>query len=271
MILAGSKKTINHKVKKKSKLLRTMRASSSWMILCGLSALFSVSILGFKPQHTGKLWKTALFDTSSSPVDPTIYDKEIAEFKKTLLLASDKTNNVPPLTVINAIKSLEKLYPKRNALDNGATTNAMRSQIDGAWRLIFTTGTAKLQKDVGRIDYFPLKAVQTYNIERQSITNGIYVGNFPVLKFLGTLQWNMKLRKLEYIFYSVIVLGIKFRILPEEGSRELTEDEKKKKKSFTSFARVITVDADFAATRGAGGGLALFKRDREMEIQMQDY
>jgi hypothetical protein len=69
--------------------------------------------------------------------------------------------------------------------------------LNGAWRLIFTTGTVDTQKKLGqRINYFPLKAVQTFNTNTFRITNSIYVGDFAIFKFFGRFEFNIKSKKL---------------------------------------------------------------------------
>jgi hypothetical protein len=73
----------------------------------------------------------------------------------------------------------------------------MLQNLNGSWRLIFTTGTVSTQKKLGRrINFFPVKAVQTFNTDTMSISNGIYAGNFAILKFFGEFEFNLKSKKL---------------------------------------------------------------------------
>jgi hypothetical protein len=95
-------------------------------------------------------------------------------------------------------------------------------KLNGGWRLIFTTGTADTQKKFGRrINYFPLKAMQTFNTSDFTITNGIYLGeNFAMLKFFGEFEWKEKPRKLEFDFDAIEIFGFKFD-LPKGKAADL--------------------------------------------------
>ena len=66
--------------------------------------------------------------------------------------------------------------------------SSLKGRLCGEWRLIFTTGTIDTQKKLkAKINYFPLKAVQTF-AEGGEISNSIYFGDFNALKFSGTYQ-----------------------------------------------------------------------------------
>lgn len=72
----------------------------------------------------------------------------------------------------------------------GETSRDTYANLDGAWRLIFTTGTLDTQKRIGRkINYFPLKAAQCFNTDTMKLTNGIFVGDFELVKFFGEFEW----------------------------------------------------------------------------------
>ena len=73
--------------------------------------------------------------------------------------------------------------------------------LNGSWRLIFTTGTIDTQKKIGRkINYFPIKAAQSFFTETMTLSNGIYLGNFEILKFFGDFEWWVSLHFLLFIF-----------------------------------------------------------------------
>jgi light-harvesting complex II chlorophyll a/b binding protein 4 len=104
------------------------------------------------------------------------------------------------------------------------------------------------------------------------ITNGIYLGKFPLLKFFGSFDWLEDRRRLEFDFDSIAVAGLKFDLpkgKAEEfgaatglGSSNNVEMAKKGKKPFFNW---ISADDKIATARGGGGGLALWRRDTEME------
>ena len=64
--------------------------------------------------------------------------------------------------------------------DGGEISRATLENLDGAWRLVFTTGTIDTQNAVGKINYFPLRATQTFDTKAtpMAITNGIFIGDF---------------------------------------------------------------------------------------------
>ena len=170
--------------------------------------------------------------------------------------------------VVNSLLALEKLMRQQSKLDSGKTADDTLRYLNGRWRLIFTTGTAETQKKVGRINYFPLKAVQSFDTATGAITNGIYLTeDFEILKFFGDFQWLSTLRKVEFDFDAISILGLKFNLpsggaakigqqtgLGSENNVALVKDNKK------PFFNWILADGDIAVARGGGGGLALWKR-----------
>ena len=116
-------------------------------------------------------------------VDLTVYDEDISKADSILRKAAvDKSTS--PDEVIEQLLNLEKLMRQKNKLDEGATSRDTIRNLNGAWRLVFTTGTINTQKKIGKINYFPIKAVQTFNTDTTpyTISNGIYVGAFPLLR-----------------------------------------------------------------------------------------
>merc|ERR1712083_1094801 len=136
----------------------------------------------------------------------------------------------------------------------------MLSALDGAWRLVFTTGTVDTQKRVGAINYFPIKAVQSFNCRDRSISNGIYVGDFALLKFFGDFDWDEKRRRLSFDFDSIAFLGFRFN-LPRGGAAKIGAStglgaEKNvqlaKQQGKRAFFNWISADESIATARGGG-------------------
>ena len=130
------------------------------------------------------------------------------------------------------------------------------------------TGTAKSQERLGaRINYFPIKAVQSFDTEAFAISNGIYFGDFPVIQFFGDFDFNLKSRKLEFDFDTISVLGFKISLGQGQaaqigassglGSESNVVNAKRDRKAFFNW---IAADDSIATARGGGGGLALWKR-----------
>lgn len=201
-------------------------------------------------------------------------DDDIKNCREVLFEAS-KTKSSNPQSVVESLSSLEKLMRTKNKEDGGATAAQTIKALNGAWRLVFTTGTADTQKKIGRINYFPLKAVQTFDTSSMKITNAIYVGDFALLRFFGEFDWLPAPRKLVFDFNRIAVLGLAFDLpqggaakigsstgLGSEGNVELA------KKGKTPFFNWISADGDIATARGGGGGLALWRRDLDMQANM---
>ncbi len=185
-----------------------------------------------------------------------------------LLTNAAETKNENSDEVVNALSSLEKLMREKNKLDNGITGDETIKYLNGSWRLIFTTGTVDSQKKLGgRINYFPLKAVQSFNVDTSIITNGIYIGDFALIKFFGQFTWNNKSRKLEFDFDQIQLLGLKFN-LPSGGAAKIGQStglgSENNEQLITTgkrpFFNWISADSNIATARGGGGGLALWRR-----------
>ena len=204
-------------------------------------------------------------------------DERIGKATK-LLESAAVTKGEDSEKVVDALLDLEKDMRAR-AKEEPKTAEDMLAALDGAWRLVFTTGTIDTQKKIkGRINYFPIKAVQTFDTQEMTLTNGIFLGNSAVLKFFGPFTFDLERRKLEFDFYELAVFGFKFDLgragvsaseigsatgLGSDNNKKLTEAGKK------PFFNWVSANKEIATARGGGGGLALWKRDTEMEKQQQ--
>jgi len=194
------------------------------------------------------------------------------EASRDLLISAAATKTEDGQAVVDALLDLEKNMRAKAKVNPQVATETLAG-LDGAWRLVFTTGTLDTQKKLkGRINYFPLKAVQCFDTEGMRLTNSIMVGDKPLIKFFGPFEFNLKSRKLEFDFTSISVLGFKFELpkggaadigsatgLGSDNNKELVEKGKK------PFFNWISADGEIATARGGGGGLALWKRDLEQQ------
>lgn len=188
-------------------------------------------------------------------------------FNKDILIKASTKSFDDKDQIVQSLEDLEKLMREKNKLDGGQTANETLQYLDGTWRLIFTTGTASTQKKIGRINYFPLKAEQSFNTTDFTISNGIFIGNYPALKFFGNFEWKPKPRKLEFDFDTIQVFGLKINLPKGKaadlgkatglGSENNVDLVKKGNKPFFNW---ISADEVIATARGGGGGLALWKR-----------
>lgn len=131
-----------------------------------------------------------------------------------------RTKATDPEAVCEALLEVEQSMRAAAKNDGGEISRATIAKLDGAWRLVFTTGTLDSQKKIGKINYFPLRATQSFDTSTWRITNGIYVGDFALLKFFGEFEWLEDRRRLEFDFDQIAVLGFTFD-LPKGGAEEL--------------------------------------------------
>eukprot|EP00240_Pyramimonas_obovata_P012903 CAMPEP_0118932456 /NCGR_PEP_ID=MMETSP1169-20130426/10283_1 /TAXON_ID=36882 /ORGANISM="Pyramimonas obovata, Strain CCMP722" /LENGTH=240 /DNA_ID=CAMNT_0006875119 /DNA_START=38 /DNA_END=757 /DNA_ORIENTATION=+ len=214
------------------------------------------AVLSGRRMHTpsGRCTRAAKFSTTSSAATTEI-DASIASAREVLISAAE-TKASDGDAVVDALLTLEKSM-RAKAKQDEAVSEETLAQLNGAWRLVFTTGTIDTQKKFGRrINYFPIKAAQCFNTSNMRLTNGIFIGDFAVLKFSGPFQWNMASRKLEFDFTSIAVLGLKFDIgagkaaeigastgLGSNNNKKLVDGGKK------PFFNWVSADADIATAR----------------------
>ena len=233
-------------------------------VLIGFASSFAPSPLLLLTSHRQSSLTTArLAQTSAAD-----YESKIVAANDLLYKAAE-TKAEDPDEVFEALSDLEKLMRKKSRDDPNAAQDVL-DNLNGSWRLIFTTGTKKTQERVkGRINYFPLKAVQSFDTTTTpfSIENGIYIGDWSALRFNGSFEFNLKSRKLEFEFNKISIFGFtidlgqgmdaKLGKTSGLGADSNVELQKQGKKAFFNW---ISADAKIATARGGGGGLALWKR-----------
>ena len=220
---------------------------------------------------------TSTEEESAASVDSgSSVDEQIAESLKILYRAAE-TKSEDSDKVVGALLDLEKLQRQKNkaaATTSDDTLDALSGNGGGSWRLIFTTGTIDTQKKTGtRINYFPVKATQSFNKGTNPwyIENGIYLGDFPIIKFSGDFDWSLQrsgVTKLTFDFSALQLFGTWNITLKQGeaaglgaktglGSENNVKLEEQGKRAFFNW---ISADDKIATARGGGGGLALWKR-----------
>jgi len=125
------------------------------------------------------------------------YDEKISSCKE-LLRQAAITKAEDPEEVLSALQDLEKLMRQKRKVEGEGVAKQVLDGLTGEWRLIFTTGTKKTQdRFKTKINYFPLKAIQAFDATKDpmSIENAIYVGDFALIKFMGTFTFDLKKSK----------------------------------------------------------------------------
>ena len=215
--------------------------------------------------------------SSSSDNTASEIDVLISEINKleSILVAAAETKTTESNIVIDTLLELEKKSRTLKKLDVNKI-ELMKSNLKGDWQLIFTTGTIDTQKKVGKVNYFPLKAVQSFNPSTNYIQNTVWAFGNPIIKFMGefVLLTSEKagLTKLEFDFnklclFEALFGGININLGEGEaaslgaksglGAESNISLSKKKKKPFFNW---ISANDKIATARGGGGGLALWKR-----------
>ena len=226
-------------------------------------------ILGFCP--AARVVEKALSDDPSAKPDPV----------KTLHLAAESRRAYVD-DIFTSISALEKSKDK---------DNVKGEELTGQWRLIYTTGTKKVAANVNRTgggSYFPIPAVQSFDLNSGRIRNGIYLG--PIKFFFdGPFIWREKLDMLEFTFTRVSLalgsLGPWSKDI-DDGKWEAVKaaeqsassgqgnieksDVKASKPGANPFFKFVYTDDKCIAARGRGGGLALWARVGEPETDAQE-
>ena len=138
----------------------------------------------------GEVWesyKAVVAATTEYKAEPSV-DSALA-----LCRVAATSREADPDTVCEAMLTVEKGMRDTAKADGGELSRSTLQSLDGAWRLVFTTGTVEMQSKLGRkIDYFPLRATQTFDTRTNAITNGIYVGSFALVRFFGSIEWRAR-------------------------------------------------------------------------------
>ena len=138
----------------------------------------------------GEVWesyKAVVAATTEYKAEPSV-DSALA-----LCRVAATSREADPDTVCEAMLTVEKGMRDTAKADGGELSRSTLQSLDGAWRLVFTTGTVEMQSKLGRkIDYFPLRATQTFDTRTNAITNGIYVGSFALVRFFGSFEWRTR-------------------------------------------------------------------------------
>jgi hypothetical protein len=223
-------------------------------------------------------------DTATTPTGSTENKKTKEELyeamSQCLLTLNDAANTkqVDSDQVYDALVTLEQLARQCNKIVEDNTNKneyaqRVRDNLTGSWRLIFTTGTVKTQQNLlggQKINYFPIKAVQTFDTTTNVITNAIYIGDFLVLQFLGTFTFDVRKCQVQFDFDTIQLFQGTFSIPLQRGQAaelgaksglgsesNLVNIQQKNRKAFFNW---ISADDQIATARGGGGGLALWKR-----------
>ena len=184
---------------------------------------------------------------------------------------------------------VDDIYTSISALEKAKEKNVAGEDLTGKWRLIYTTGTKKVAANVNKTgggSYFPIPAVQSFDLNSGRIRNGIYLG--PIKFFFdGPFIWREKLNMLEFTFTRVsLALGsagpwskdiddgkwdaVKMAEQSASSGQGNVEKGKASKPGANPFFKFVYADDKCIAARGRGGGLALWARVGKPETDAQE-
>jgi hypothetical protein len=216
-------------------------------------------------------------EVESTTISTSTKSKEeiYMEMEQCLVILNEaaETKQVDSDVVYDALVRLEQLSRKYKMTNTLYSESMLQNYLTGSWQLIFTTGTMKTQKELlkgNKINYFPIKAIQTFDATTGIITNGIYIGNFIVLQFIGNFIFDTMKSRLEFDFneiklFQTLTISLQSGQAAEIGAASGLGAESnvvniKKEQKKLPFFNWISADTTIATARGGGGGLALWKR-----------
>jgi len=127
-------------------------------LLIGSALLLSLSVASAFVQSPPRAASKAPPRLLTPPLHASTADinTEISECLSLLNRAAETKTEDPEL-VYDALMNLEKLE-RQKAKADPTVAQDMLQNLNGSWRLVFTTGTADTQKKIkGKVNYFPLK------------------------------------------------------------------------------------------------------------------
>lgn len=177
-----------------------------------------------------------------------------------------------PQKVVNALANLEKAGKK-------ATIAEGNQKLLGQWRLHFITGTKKTRQRAGimlgagrylpkwikiQFSYAQTPDLTLSEAEAGGVENSVKIGALK-LTLSGPTKFFPKQKLLAFDFTAfTLQLGNKVlysgKMRGGDNSRDLFYQEPIKKQA---FFRYFLIEEDYVAARGRGGGLALWRRERE--------
>jgi len=153
--------------------------------------------VGFCFVSRSSRYQTTYSLSATSKTDSLSYIEQINTCNEILNRAALSKNENPDL-VLSALEKLEKLYREKRKSEGEVVAKQVLNNLNGSWRLIFTTGTKNTQERFQtKINYFPLKAIQRFDSTQTpfQIENGIYAWEIPVIKFSGTFDFDVRKSK----------------------------------------------------------------------------
>lgn len=152
--------------------------------------------------------------------------------------------------VFEAMRAVEgaKLLPKgdewRELLAGGGSPGKR-------WRLVFTADTKAVQRAMrggaGSGSYFPITAVQRWDLETSEIENGIFLGHVAAMTFKGPFSMKPGAKILAFDFTSLT-----FKVGPFRPRFSLTKDSAVKR-AFDA-AKSSEAPSEFQRKKASGAG-----------------
>ncbi|KAL7565964.1 hypothetical protein ACA910_008420 [Epithemia clementina (nom. ined.)] len=195
---------------------------------------------------------------SSSSLDNL--SKEDEDYKT--LLKTVQTRKVRPDLVFDSMLRLEKQSYRSRWTQTEDMALKMTQALAGNFRPIFSSGTPITQARLGgrRLNYFPIKAVISLLPEEGKIQNGLYVGDYYLIRLNGTCEYEPRLRRFRFSFHHMSFLNGAFKIDLQQG-QDIEFATTVGLGGKIGLWNILLADQDMLMARGAGEAITLWKRE----------
>jgi len=211
----------------------------------------------------------------------------VCEAIKVLALSDDPAAPPDAVATLHAAAAdrsayVDDIYASIVALEKAkkADRRVSGDELNGKWRLVYTSGTKKVAANLNRAgfggSYFPVRAVQSFDVGAGRIRNGIYLGPLKFF-FDGPFVWRERLSMLEFTFTKVsLAVGpfgpVSFDIddgkwdavkMAEQSASDgqgKVEKGNASKPGANPFFKFVHTDEKCIAARGRVGRLALWSK-----------
>lgn len=178
------------------------------------------------------------------------------------LLETVQTRKVDPDIVFESMLRLEKQSYRDRWTQSQETADRMTQELEGNWRPVFSSGTTITQARLGgkRLNYFPIKAVISLKPDEGKIQNGLYVGDYYLIRLNGTCEYQPKLRRFRFGFDHISLLNGMFHIDLSAG-QDIQFAVAAGLGGKIGLWNILLADGRLLMARGAGQAITLWRRE----------
>ena len=205
---------------------------------------------------------SSILEEKSSDEDDDTKASEKKGYYDTLL-KTIQTRQVHPDVVFDSMLRLEKMSYRERWTQSKEVAARMAESLKGDFRPVFSSGTPITQKRLGghRLNYFPIKAVISLLPEEGKIQNGLYFGDYYLIRLDGTCVYEPKLRRFRFSFHNMRFFNGAFKIDFAEG-QDVEFATTVGLGGKIGLWNILLADENMMMARGAGQAITLWKRQQ---------